>query len=144
MPILLAKSPFAQERSEPTITRYDLYTADEVFLTGTAAEIIGVGEIDRRAIGDGTPVFGYFHWSLLDNFEWSSGYKERFGMVHVDFATQKRVLKEVFARSSTNAMSKGTVALTRDAAIEFNKLASKLGVTANFTSGQPRPIHPVG
>ena len=61
-----------------------------------------------------------------------------------DVATQKRVLKEVFARSSTNAMSKGTVALTRDAAIEFNKLASKLGVTANFTSGQPRPIHPVG
>jgi branched-chain amino acid aminotransferase len=43
------------EVSEPTITRYDLYTADEVFLTGTAAEIIGVGEIDRRSIGDGKP-----------------------------------------------------------------------------------------
>jgi branched-chain amino acid aminotransferase len=43
------------EVSEPMMTRYDLYTADEVFLTGTAAEIIGVGEIDRRAIGDGKP-----------------------------------------------------------------------------------------
>ncbi len=43
------------EVSEPTMTRYDLYTADEVFLTGTAAEIIGVGEIDRRLIGDGKP-----------------------------------------------------------------------------------------
>jgi branched-chain amino acid aminotransferase len=41
--------------SETMMTRYDLYTADEVFLTGTAAEIIGVGEIDRRAIGGGKP-----------------------------------------------------------------------------------------
>ncbi len=40
---------------EPMMTRYDLYNADEVFLTGTAAEIIGVGEIDRRVIGRGKP-----------------------------------------------------------------------------------------
>ena len=59
-------------------------------------------------------------------------------------ATQKRVLKEIFARSSTNMMSKGTVALTRDGAAELNKLATKLGMTEKFTSGQPRPIHPVG
>lgn len=43
------------EVEERTMTRYDLYTADEVFLTGTAAEIIGVTEIDRRAIGAGQP-----------------------------------------------------------------------------------------
>lgn len=61
-----------------------------------------------------------------------------------DPATQKRVLKEVFARSNTNMMSKGTVALTRDGAAELNKLAAKLGVELKFTSGQPRPIHPVG
>jgi hypothetical protein len=59
-------------------------------------------------------------------------------------ATQKRVLKEIYARSSTNLMSKGTVALTRDAATELNKLAKQLGVDLKFTSGQPRPIHPVG
>ncbi len=41
--------------SEDVLTRYDLYTADEVFLTGTAAEIIGVSDIDRRSIGDGRP-----------------------------------------------------------------------------------------
>jgi len=41
--------------AETTLTRYDLYNADEVFLTGTAAEIIGVGEIDRRRIGAGKP-----------------------------------------------------------------------------------------
>ncbi|MBY0307764.1 MAG: family 1 glycosylhydrolase [Phycisphaerales bacterium] len=48
----------------------------------------------RRAIADGVKVAGYFHWSLLDNMEWSAGYKERFGLVHVDFATQKRTLKD--------------------------------------------------
>jgi beta-glucosidase len=48
----------------------------------------------RRAIADGTPVAGYFHWSLLDNFEWAQGYKDRFGMVFVDYSTQKRTLKD--------------------------------------------------
>jgi len=39
-------------------------------------------------------VRGYFQWSILDNFEWAEGYKERFGLVHVDYETQKRTLKE--------------------------------------------------
>lgn len=59
-------------------------------------------------------------------------------------ATQKRVLKEIFARSNTTAMSKGTIALTRDAATELNKLAATLGVDVTFKSGQQHPIHPVG
>ena len=42
----------------------------------------------------GTDIRGYFHWSLMDNFEWASGYKERFGLVHVDFETQQRTLKD--------------------------------------------------
>jgi len=52
---------------EDVMTRYDLYTADEVFLTGTAAEIIGVGMIDKRAIGDGRP--GPVTRKLADRFK---------------------------------------------------------------------------
>ncbi|MEV7085032.1 GH1 family beta-glucosidase [Streptomyces sp. NPDC093085] len=48
----------------------------------------------HRAIEDGAPVGGYFLWSLLDNFEWAYGYSKRFGVVHVDFATQRRTLKD--------------------------------------------------
>jgi beta-glucosidase len=45
------------------------------------------------AIAQGVPVGAYFAWSLMDNFEWASGYAKRFGLVHVDFETQKRIFK---------------------------------------------------
>ena len=48
----------------------------------------------KRAADEGIPVNGYFLWSLLDNFEWAEGYRERFGIIHVDYATQQRTLKE--------------------------------------------------
>jgi len=47
----------------------------------------------QRATAQGVPVRGYFLWSLLDNFEWADGYAARFGLVHVDYATQKRTPK---------------------------------------------------
>ena len=47
----------------------------------------------EAALHQGVPLKGWFTWSLLDNFEWSEGYSKRFGIVHVDFATQKRTLK---------------------------------------------------
>jgi beta-glucosidase len=48
----------------------------------------------HAAMAGGADVRGYFVWSLLDNFEWSLGYSKRFGIVHVDFETQKRTLKD--------------------------------------------------
>ena len=47
----------------------------------------------HAAIQNGVPLRGYFVWSLLDNLEWAAGFSKRLGIVHVDFATQKRTLK---------------------------------------------------
>jgi beta-glucosidase len=50
-------------------------------------------EAVARAIQDGANLAGYFVWSLLDNFEWGWGYQKRFGIVYVDFGTQRRIPK---------------------------------------------------
>jgi beta-glucosidase len=47
-----------------------------------------------RAVRGGVPLAGYFAWSLMDNFEWAYGYDKRFGLVHVDYPTQKRTVKD--------------------------------------------------
>jgi beta-glucosidase len=48
----------------------------------------------RRAGEQGAHIAGYFQWSILDNFEWAEGYRERFGLVYVDYQTQQRLLKD--------------------------------------------------
>ena len=64
------------------------------------------------AIAAGVPVEAYFHWSILDNFEWAEGYKHRFGLVHVNYETQKRTIKdsgkwyrEVIASNGRNVLA---------------------------------------
>lgn len=47
-----------------------------------------------KSIKEGVDVRGYFQWSIMDNFEWAEGYKERFGLIYVDYTTQKRILKD--------------------------------------------------
>jgi len=47
-----------------------------------------------QAMSQGVNMAGYMVWSLLDNFEWASGYEKRFGIVHVDYRTQERTLKD--------------------------------------------------
>jgi beta-glucosidase len=81
------------------ITENGLSCRDQLSLDGQVHDTARVDFITRhllelaRAIRAGTPVKGYFHWSILDNFEWAQGYKHRFGLIHVDYATQKRTPK---------------------------------------------------
>jgi beta-glucosidase len=72
---------------------------DEV-VDGTVADLARADFLEAhvaaatRAAGRGVPLAGYFVWSLLDNFEWSYGYAKRFGLVHVDYDTQARTVKD--------------------------------------------------
>lgn len=73
---------------------------DRIFMDGKVHDPDRVDFLHRyllelkKAIDDGVPVLGYLHWSFLDNFEWANGYDERFGIVYVDYPTQKRILKD--------------------------------------------------
>jgi beta-glucosidase len=62
-----------------------------------------------RAMASGVEGLGYFHWSIMDNFEWAAGYRERFGLVHVDYETQKRTPKDSFYWYQTVIKSGGRV-----------------------------------
>ncbi len=62
----------------------------------------------RRATAEGVPVKGYFHWSLMDNFEWSDGFANRFGLVYVDYKTQQRTPK-LSAEYFREAMARNAV-----------------------------------
>lgn len=50
----------------------------------------------KRAAADGVDILGYMHWTLMDNFEWALGYTQRFGLIYVDFETQRRIPKDSF------------------------------------------------
>jgi beta-glucosidase len=63
----------------------------------------------HKALRQGVDVRGYYAWSLLDNLEWSLGFSKRFGIVHVDFATQKRTLKQSGELYSRIIASRGAV-----------------------------------
>lgn len=62
----------------------------------------------RRAAEHGVDLRGYFHWSLTDNFEWHSGYGERFGLIFVNYPTQDRILKDSFHWYSSVIASNGS------------------------------------
>ncbi|MFE2034702.1 GH1 family beta-glucosidase [Streptomyces scopuliridis] len=72
---------------------------DTVAADGTVDDPERAGYLDEhlaacaRAVAKGAPLAGYFAWSLMDNFEWAYGYDKRFGLVHVDYETQRRTIK---------------------------------------------------
>ena len=73
--------------------------ADEVAADGTVPDPLRMEYLDshfrtaHRAIADGIDLRGYFVWTLIDNFEWAWGYSKRFGLVYVDYPTQRRIPK---------------------------------------------------
>lgn len=48
----------------------------------------------QKAVDEGIPVEGYMYWSIMDNFEWAEGYDMRFGLIYIDYPTQKRIMKD--------------------------------------------------
>ncbi len=82
------------------ITENGLSSMDWIALDGQVHDPLRIDHTQRyllqleRAIQDGVDLRGYFHWSLMDNFEWAEGYKERFGLVYVDYPSQRRILKD--------------------------------------------------
>jgi beta-glucosidase len=82
------------------ITENGMSNVDWVSLDGCVRDPQRIDYLQRhmlefaRAGRDGVDIRGYFVWTLTDNFEWAEGYKERFGMVHTDFVTQARTLKD--------------------------------------------------
>jgi beta-glucosidase len=80
------------------ITENGIAVADKM-VNGSVNDQLRIDYIDMHldaigeAIAQGVKIDGYFYWSLMDNFEWNSGYAKRFGLIHVDYETQKRTLK---------------------------------------------------
>ena len=72
----------------------DVLTPDGVHDARRRAYLEAHFQAAYNALQRGVPLRGYFVWSLLDNFEWAEGYTKRFGIVYVDYKTQKRTLKD--------------------------------------------------
>lgn len=73
---------------------------DRVFLDGKVHDPNRIDFLTRylrgvkKAIDDGIDVMGYMYWSVMDNFEWATGYDARFGLIYVDYQTQERIIKD--------------------------------------------------
>lgn len=84
------------------ITENGLSCNDRVYLDGQVHDADRIDFLTRyltclgQAVERGVDVRGYFHWSLTDNFEWSNGYGERFGLIYVDYPTGNRIPKDSF------------------------------------------------
>ena len=81
------------------VTECGLSCNDHVFLDGQVHDADRIDFLHRYllALRNGSEradIRGFFHWSLTDNFEWHSGYAERFGLIYIDYPTQRRIVKD--------------------------------------------------
>ncbi|WP_085066509.1 GH1 family beta-glucosidase [Catenuloplanes japonicus] len=82
-----------------TVTENGLPCPDEIGVDGSVDDAARVSFLRdhlaeaHRAIGDGVPLESYHVWSLMDNFEWEAGYDQRWGLIYVDYPTQRRIFK---------------------------------------------------
>lgn len=82
------------------ITENGIAVNDVISLDGKVHDPARIDYVERHirklenAANAGADIAGYFHWSLMDNFEWARGYSERFGLVYVNYATQERIIKD--------------------------------------------------
>ena len=115
LPAALPRAPRATARRRIYVTENGASFSDGPAATG-ACTTSGASSFlrdhfaaARRAIEAGVPLAGYFVWSLLDNFEWDRGYSQRFGIVWVDYATQRRIPKDsaLWYRGSSRRTRRG-------------------------------------
>jgi beta-glucosidase len=99
----LFRDRYAEALPPVYITENGCSVTDEPDASGVIDDQPRIRYLDGhiRAVADaitaGVDVRGYLAWSLIDNFEWSEGYHQRFGLVHVDFQTQRRTPQASFA-----------------------------------------------
>ena len=94
------------------VTECGLSCNDRIYLDGQVHDLDRIDFLHRyllslRKGAEKADIRGFFHWSLTDNFEWHSGYGERFGLVYIDFSTQKRTLKDSAGWFSRTARENG-------------------------------------
>ena len=100
--VLYWSAKFMHERYKVPvmITENGCACTDSVHLDGKVHDPQRIDFLKRyirefyKAGEDGIPLIGYIHWSFMDNFEWAEGYDPRFGLVHINYQTQKRTLKD--------------------------------------------------
>lgn len=93
----------------------------------------------QQAVIDGVKVEGYFYWSLLDNFEWVSGYAPQFGVIAVDRETQRRTLKPSAITLGQIALNNGVLVRTHDPLPDEN-IDSQIQEEGTRRSGVPLGI----
>jgi beta-glucosidase len=121
---------FAYERYQKPIfiTENGMSSRDWPSLDGRVHDAQRVDFLTRhvrqlhRAVDSGIPVEGYFHWSALDNFEWAEGYRERFGLIYVDYESGERIPKDSYHWYAQIIASGGRAAL-EDTALSAHRLS---------------------